>query len=208
VKITPATSRKARKRQHLPLDLIRLVVLASVLLYAGTSLSAQSLPGSIRGYKVHTAKIFVAPTGASPAKGANHEAVVFLGTPSLTSVGFSGVQMQIPVEVRSSKVTGEIEFVTFHDLKVDGSAIQIDEIRPALKLPKNAKFPIRQLVNVNISGSGILKAGVKSASGAGKLISISGTAFVFGTFDKLGMKFKRVIPVKISASVPNPLLKS
>jgi len=38
-------------------------------------------------------------------------------------------------------------------------------------------------------------------------LSVTGTAFVFGKFKKMGFSFKRVVPIKIDIKVKNPLRK-
>ena len=206
--ITPVTRPRAPKPRRPDMPLVRFLLIAAGLLCACSTVLSQKLPGSIRGYKVHTAKIFVATSEASlPRDHSKYDAVILMGEAKLQSLGFSGVQLRAPLEIRSSKVTGEIEFISFNDFTIDGSSISVTEIREGLKLPKKASYPIRKVSTVGVSGPGILKAGLRTATGAAKNMTIRGTVFVFGRFDKLGMKFKRVIPVKINASIPNPLVK-
>ncbi|HEY2847358.1 MAG TPA: hypothetical protein VGI80_06020 [Pyrinomonadaceae bacterium] len=108
-------------------------------------------------------------------------------------------------EIRGLDQYVQIDFLMFKDVLVNGIPLAIDDYEHpfALKKAETVKLPVP--VHGVVSALNIAKAAYKEATASRDEWQISGTVFVFGRFKKMGFTFKRVIPVPISLTIPNPL---
>lgn len=168
--------------------------------------SAQDLPDKIRGYKVYKAKVQVTTTADATTTGATDgDAVVKIGELRVIDVGLSGVTFEADADLGVISKSGRIDFLTFHDFRVNGVAIQFDEYTHSFDVKKGAAIKLPKSVQGFISTLNIAKGGYKEFAESKPMWNVTGTVFVFGKFKKFGFKFKRVVPVKISLAVANPI---
>jgi hypothetical protein len=178
----------------------------TILLFALPAL-AQELPKEIRGYKVHKVSISVKTSAnKAPAK-SGPEALVKIGDPAVTDLSFTGITFEIPAEITAFDQSGRVDFLTFHDFKVDGLAIDIQEYRNPFSFRKNELVVLPKPTRIFLGAGQIVKAAWKEIAETKKEWTITGRVFVFGKFKKLGFSFKRVIPVDINLTIRNPLLE-
>lgn len=90
------------------------------------SATSQELPNQIRGYKVHRDKITVSTSPDLP-KNASTDAIVKIGDPDLVDVGISGVNFTLSAEIKPLAQSGKVDFLTFHDFRVNGIAVTVEE---------------------------------------------------------------------------------
>jgi hypothetical protein len=177
----------------------------AILVFALPAL-AQELPLEIRGYKVHQTDISVKTSGdKTPAK-KGPEAFVNIGDPSVADVSLTGITFEIPAEITAFGQSGRVDFLTFHDFKVDGLAVDVEEYRSAFSFRKNQLVVLPQPARIFLGTGQIVKAAWKEIAETRKEWTITGRVFVFGKFKKLGFSFKRVIPVDIKLTIRNPLI--
>ena len=169
-----------------------------------TSLSyAQKLPSSIRGYKVHQAEVRVRTP--DDKTGGDKDAMVKVGVPRVVEVGLDGVVLEATAEISGFDQDGQVDSLMFKDVAVNGVPLRIEDYQHTFKLKKGTlvtlPFPIRgSVTKVNAA-----KAVYNEATASRDVWQVSGTVFVFGGFKKMGFTFKRVIPISITLTIPNPL---
>lgn len=161
--------------------------------------AAQELPSKIRGYKLHKKPISVTtangPTGH-----------LKIGTPSISDISFSGVKFAVMISIDEAPETGRVDFLTFHDFKINGIPVTIDEYAESFKFQKGQTVSMPKPLDVNVGTIGLLEAARKGIDEFRGLWSITGRVFVFGKFRKYGMDFRRVVPVDVDLKIKNPLL--
>lgn len=165
--------------------------------------SAQKLPGSIRGYKVHQVKANVISNGAG-SKDASSDISIELMTPSLVDVTLSGAVLEVDAEFTAAH-SGKVDLITFHDFKANGIPFEIDDVSTPFKFKKNKTVSMPGPARVTVSLTSIPRAIYKQISQDPADINVTGRAFVFGRFKRFGMTFKRVIPITVDITIKNPL---
>jgi hypothetical protein len=183
------------------------VVILFLILLFGLAAFAQELPKEIRGYKVHKTGISVKTSSNKTPARSGPEALVKIGDPAVTDLSFTGLTFEIPAEITSFDQSGRVDFLTFHDFKVNGLAVDVEEYRSAFSFKKNELVVLPEPARIFLGTGQIVKAAWKEIAETKKEWTITGRVFVFGKFRKLGFSFKRVIPVDINLTIKNPLLE-
>lgn len=165
---------------------------------------AQTLPGKIRGYKLYNANITVNSPSNAGGK-AKADAVVVLGKPTLVALGLTGLTFEIGADIRPVEQTGRIDFLTFKDFRINNIAVEIDEYNHSFAFKKDSTFALPVPARVFVRSSSIAKGAFKALIESKKEWTVSGTVFIFGTFKKFGMSFKRVIPVRVDLKIASPV---
>lgn len=180
---------------------------AAVLLLLLTCASiAQDLPDKIRGYKVYQAKVKVtASVEKTVVSASGDEAAVIVAPPRLVEVGLSGITFETEAEIGPAPQSGKVDFITFRDIRVNGVAVEIEEYSHPLEVKKGVAIKLPKPVRGFVSSLSVAKAVYKELVESKPTWNVTGTVFVFGKFKKYGLKFKRVVPVKVDLNVKNPL---
>lgn len=167
---------------------------------------AQELPKEIRGYKVYKTDISVS-TSSKREKKKGPEAHVKVGDPVVADLSFTGVTFELPAEITSFDQSGQVDFLSFHDMKVNGLAVDIEEYRDSFSFKKNELVALPKPARVFLGTRQMLKGAWKEMAESKKEWTITGRVFIFGKFRKMGFSFKRVVPVDISIKIANPVLE-
>jgi len=173
------------------------------MLAAASFSYAQKLPDSIRGYKVHEAKVRVRTADGN--KRAGKDTVVTLGAPRIIDIGLDGITLEIGAEIGGIDQDGQVDSLMFEDVAVHGVPIQVEDYEHPFKLKKGVSVMLPVPVRGTVSTLNIAKVAYKEAIASSDEWQISGTVFIFGRFRKMGFAFKRVIPVPVNLTIPNPL---
>lgn len=183
-----------------------LPVFAALFLLCLTAASAaQNLPKEIRGYKVQSARVSVknkTEKSAAPEKSA---AFVKVGEPELTDVSLTGVTFELTAEIDSIEQSGTIDFLTFHDFRVNNLPVEVEEYRESFDFRKNQLIALPQPIKIFVGTGNTLRGAIGEVRESKKEWTVTGRIFVFGQFKKSFLKFKRVIPVEINLKINNPL---
>lgn len=178
-----------------------------LLLFAFVT-GAQDLPDKIRGYKVYKTQVRVATESAATTPNTNDgEAVVNISEPRIVDVALAGVTFEADADLGVIPQGGRIDFLTFRDFRVNGVAVEFDEYNYSFDVKKGVAMRLPKPVRGHVSSLNIAKAAYKEMVESKSTWEVTGTVFVFGKFKKFGLKFKRVVPVKISLVVANPIQK-
>ncbi len=119
--------------------------------------------------------------------------------------GLLSASIDVSADLVSTKQSGEIAFVSFHDVRVNGIAIEIEEYGGPLAFKKGVRSSLPRPVTAKLNFVGAAKGAFKELTDSRDQWRITGTAFVFGKFKKMGFSFKRVVPIKIDMLVKNQL---
>jgi hypothetical protein len=158
---------------------------------------AQNLPSKIRGYKVY--KKAVSVTAANGPTGS-----LKISTPSVEDVSFSGVKVAVTVGIDGVSETGRVDFLTFHDFKVNDIPVTIDEYNEPFRFQKGQTVSLPKPLGINVGAVELLDAARKGTDAFRSEWTITGRVLVFGKFKKYGMQFRRVVPIDIDLKIKNP----
>jgi hypothetical protein len=180
--------------------MISRISIAAFLLFSSLSLAAQDVPDKIRGYKVYRPKI--SRTGSS--RPANVEPVSLRGS-KLVSISPLGVKFEVEMNIAPIPQDGRVDFLTFHDFRVNGIPVEIEEYTSPFNLWKNESITLPKPATVFLSTPRIAQAAWSEMRDSRAEWTVAGRVFVFGRFKKYGMTFKRVVPVDVSFTIKNPV---
>jgi hypothetical protein len=169
------------------------------------SLKAQDLPGEIRGYKVHRAKISVQTETDKNNPQEDFSVVVKFDKPKLVKVSPLGATFEVSGEMTVFEQSGKIDFLAFKDFRVNGLKIEIEEYKESFEIEKNKPARLQKPFKIFVSTAQSIKGGLKEIFRSETQWQVTGRVFVFGKFKKIGFKFKRVVPVDVNLKIINPL---
>jgi hypothetical protein len=165
---------------------------ALLVVLSGVAIS-QDLPPKIRGYKVYE------PSANAAAP------VIRLAKPVLRLDGLLSIAVEAGGEFTSPEHGGRIDFLTFHDIRVNGIAVEVDEYRHPFEFKKGAVIPLAAPIRGRIGLTGAAETAFQELRESRGEWRVTGTAFVFGKFKRFGFSFKRVVPVRLDFIIKNPL---
>ena len=184
-----------------------LMFVCGLFLLSFSLTNAQDLPEEIHGYKVHRAKISVVNKTAKAATDDRSEASVKIGDPELTDVSLSRITFEVSVEINSLTQSGTVDFLTFHDFRVNDLKVDVQEYRESIQFKKNQTTFLPKPIEISLGAGQALRGALKEMKESKNEWTVTGRIFVFGRFKKSFLKFKRVVPVEINLKIKNPLMK-
>ena len=184
---------------------VRYAVCLSLLLLSLLSSTAlsQDLPKTIRGYKLHTEQISVSTRSSHEKQQA--DASVKIGDPALVEAGLTGITFELPAEALAAKQSGKVDFLSFHEVKVNGIAVDVEEYRHPFSFKKGEAFTLPKPARIFLPVTGLVQAAGQEMRDSKGDWTVTGRVFVFGRFRKFGIYHKRVVPVDFEVQIKNPL---
>lgn len=165
---------------------------------------SQNLPSKIRGYSVHSQAIVVNQQTPSSRSGPAVELKV--GDPVVVDVSLSGISLELSAEVTSAAQSARVDFLTFHDVRVNGVSVVVEEYTHRFSVRKNEAITLPQPAKIFLPTGALLKGALAEMHESRKEWLVTGRVFVFGKFRKYGFYHKRVVPVDVKLTIKNPLL--
>ncbi len=178
------------------------------LLFASSFANTQDLPDKIRGYKVHKAKIAVKTIDhkdTEQLESSDNEAFVKINEPEVLEFSLTGITFALEAELSSIEQSGTVDFLTFHDFRVNGLKVDVEEYKSSFDFKKNETIFLPKPVTIFLGTGQALSGAIKEMKDSKKEWRVTGRVFVFGKFKKSIFKFKRVVPVDIDIMIKNPL---
>lgn len=187
--------------------------------------AGRTYPKEIRGYKVERAKVEIkkrkeenksskegqsnkaAQDEAAEAASPDADALIQFGDPSVARMTPLGITLEVPVTIAAVKQKGHVDFLTFEDMVVNDISVTIEDYNHPFDLPTNKPMQLPQPVRLFISTTSAVMGALGEWNDSKQTWPVTGRVYVFGQFKKFIFKFKRVVPVELSLSLPNPLLK-
>ena len=175
-------------------------------LVGSSSTNAQSVnyPSEIRGYKVERASVQHKNEKGSAGRAA---ALLTLGEPELGQVTPLGITFNVPLIVSPVQQRGRVEFLTFEDIVVNDTSVEIDEYQHPFELPNKDRLTLRDPLNIYVYLPSAVLAAIDNWSNAKEEWHVTGRIYVFGNFKKSIFSAKRCIPVELDLMIRNPLRK-
>ena len=208
---------------------MRVLVTLGVLITLIPSLFAQSTtyPKEIRGYKIERAAVELKErknknSTAQPSEG-NRSAspkstdqqnkveptqLIQFGSPRVARVTPLGISLEIPVVVSPVRQKGRVDFLVFENMVINGTSVEIDEYHRAFDLPNDKPLTLKEPLRFYVYLPSAIMAAIDELGGNTKEWPITGVVYVFGRFKKSLFRFRRVIPIELNFTMPNPLRKN
>jgi hypothetical protein len=164
----------------------------------------RAYPKEIRGYKVERARVEIKKqkdAGTSP----DVDALIQFGEARIVSTTPLGITLEVPVTVAAVKQGGHVDFLAFEDMIVNGTPVTVEDYMHPFDLPNKRPVALPQPVRLFISTPRALLGALGEWSSPKEMWPVTGRVYVFGRFKKFLFNFKRVVPVELSLSLPNPL---
>lgn len=190
-------------RPALPPSIRRSSSLSLLLLALAAGAISQDLPDKIRGYKVYADKISV--SAGTPDKARHADASVKIGDPTLIEAGLTGIVFELPAEVIAARQSGKVDFFSFHEVKVNGISVDVEEYRHPFSFKKGESVLLPKPARISLPVTSVVEAAWQEMSDSKADWTVTGRVFVFGRFRKFGMYHKRVVPVDFEVKIKNPL---
>jgi hypothetical protein len=176
-----------------------------LLLLIGFAALAQDLPSEIRGYKVYQKKTEITNSSGSFDAAKKAETFVRIGQPDVVDVSLSGLTIAVTAELNNIDRSGEIDFLTFRDFRVNDMPVEIEDYNVPFKFKKNEKVSLPAPATMLLPTGGVLNAAWNEIRGSKKEWRVTGRVFAFGKFKMFGFSFKRVVPIDVKLTIDNPL---
>lgn len=186
----------------------RFIFLSISTIIFSAAVFSQKLPDKIRDYKVYDAKISVKTNQNAQTeidKKGESAATVKIGEPELTEVSLTGITFEISGEISNLGQSGTVDFLAFHDFRVNGLTVEIEEYKESFAFEKNQSVKLPKPVRIFLSAAQTLRGAMREIKNSQDEWLVTGRVFVFGKFKKFGFSFKRVVPVEVSVKIKNPL---
>jgi hypothetical protein len=170
-------------------------------------LHAQSMtyPKEIRGYKLERAAVELKETKQKNDQQNTAPQLIQFGSPRVAGVTPLGITLEISVVVSPVKQKGRVDFLVFEKMKVNGTSVEIDEYHRAFDLPNKKPLTLKEPLRFYVYLPNAILGAIDGLNSSAKQWPITGVVYVFGRFNKSIFRFKRVIPVEINLTTPNPL---
>lgn len=168
----------------------------------------RAYPKEIRGYKLARAKVEVKKSKddrGQAAGGSDADALIQFGEPRIASMTPLGITMEVPVTVAAVKQGGQVDFLSFEEMVVNGTPVQIEDYMRPFDLPNKSPALLPEPVRVFISTPRALLGALGEWNNSKEVWPVTGRVYVFGRFKKFLFSFKRVVPVELNLTLPNPL---
>jgi hypothetical protein len=177
--------------------------------------TSRTYPKEIRGYKVERARVEIKKPKDSHNNRSNDDnpsaadadALIQFGQPRVVKTTPLGITLEVPVTVAAVKQGGRVDFLTFEEMVVNGTPVTVEDYMHSFNLPNKSAVDLPEPVRLFVRLDRALLGALGEWTDAKEVWPVTGRVYVFGSFKKFLFKFKRVVPVELSATLPNPLKK-
>src|ERR1700682_5963511 len=162
--------------------------------------SERVYPKEIRGYKLE--RVAIEPKQRS--YDTNSEVLTF-GPASVINIAPLGVTLELPIVISPVKQKGRVDFLTFYDVTINGTNVEIDDYSESFELPTERALTLPRPLRIYVAMPRALIGAVLEWASPRPTWSVTGVVYVFGRFKKSVFKFKRVVPIELDLQIPNTL---
>jgi len=168
-------------------------------------------PKEIRGYKVERAAVEVKTrknkSNNEPTGSRSIEDLISFGDAKLDDVTPLKINLEIPIVVAPVTQKGHVEFLVFENMVVNGTPVDIDEYRHPFDLPNKKDQVLKEPLKFSINLPSAILAAIDEWTASKETWQVTGRVYVFGSFKKFLLTFKRAVPIELTSTMRNPLLK-
>jgi hypothetical protein len=188
-----------------------LVVACAITCFAQTrngTATQREYPKEIRGYKLERVNIELKKQDKkSGSSAASPNGIITFGQAKVVSITPFGVTLEIPIVVAAVKQKGKVDFLSFYDMTINGTHVDVDDYNGSFDLPTEHSLILGTPITVFIAMPNALLGAMRDRAAPKETWPVTGVAYVFGQFKKWIFKGKRVVPVELDLQMRNPLRK-
>jgi hypothetical protein len=179
-----------------------LIGLGLLFLTAELSFSqTPTYPAELRGYKVErTIETRNAPNTSTPS-----QELIRFGKVRVARVTSKGVNLEIPIIVAPVKQKGQVDFLVFENIVVNGMRVRIDEYHRQFELPTKNELVLNEPLKFFVTLPSAILATIGEWVNSLEKWRVTGRVYVFGRYKKFLFTFKRTVPVELDLMIKNPL---
>ena len=137
------------------------------------------------------------------APGSNE--LIRFGKVRVARITRSGVNIELPIVVSPVKQKGQVDFLVFEDIVVNGTPVRIDEYHRQFDLPNRKELILKEPLKFFVSLPNAMLAAIGEWVNSQEKWRVTGRIYVFGRYRKFLFSFKRTIPVELDMTIQNPL---
>lgn len=202
------------------------IFMACVLLFGSATARAQKPPASsmagdgnreypkeIRGYKLARAKVEIKRSSTDKREAGDDQpasdtdALIQFGEPRVVKTTPLGITLELPVTVAAVKQGGRVDFLTFEEMLVNNMPVTVEDYMHSFDLPNKSAVALPEPIRIFISTPRAVEGAINELSNPQETWPVTGRVYVFGHYKKFIFTAKRVVPVELNLTLPNPLRK-
>ena len=181
---------------------LNVVILSAGAVVAQDSEStSRAYPKTIRGYKVEQATVEVRNSKSDDSSAG----LITFGEARVVRITPLGVTLELPIVVSPVKQKGRVDFLSFEDMSINDTAVEVDDYYSSFELPNDRPLVLQRPLVVFVGMPSALVGAVMDWASPREMWPVNGVVYVFGQFKKLIFKPKRVVPVELNLQMRNPL---
>jgi hypothetical protein len=187
---------------------LRVPVFASVLVLCSSVVAVSqraTYPAELRGYKVD--RVAIETQNSSKTAVRSGELIRF-GKVRVARVTPAGVNLELPIVVAPVKQKGQVDFLIFEDIVVNGTPVRIDEYHRQFELPNRKELILKEPLKFFVTLPNAMLAALGEWANSQEKWRVTGRIYVFGRYKKFLFNFKRTIPIELDLMITNPLKTS
>jgi hypothetical protein len=194
------------------LALLFLLVPAALAQQPDAKPTAHVYPNEMRGYKLERVHVEIKQPDAKQREGSTRpapdvEALIQFGDPHLLKTTALGMVLEVPITLAAVKQQGQVHLLTFEDMVVNGIPVTVEDYDYRFNLPNQRSVRLAEPIHIFISTANAMRGALGEWSKPKENWPVTGRVYVFGRFKQYFFSFKRVVPVELSLTLPNPLKK-
>ncbi len=162
-------------------------------------------PKEIRGYKLERVTIEPKEKKGAGNDSASNDPIIKFGEARVVSVSPLGVTLEIPIVVAPVKQKGKIDFLSFYDMMINSTHVEVDDYNESFDLPTEQALTLRRPITIFVATPNAVVGAVQDLARPKETWPVTGVVYVFGQFKKWIFTGKRVLPVEIDLQMRNPL---
>ena len=163
--------------------------------------TSRAYPKTIRGYKVEQATVEVRNSKSDDSSAG----LITFGEARVVRITPLGVTLELPIVVSPVKQKGRVDFLSFEDMSINDTAVEVDDYYSSFELPNDRPLVLQRPLVVFVGMPSALVGAVMDWASPREMWPVNGVVYVFGQFKKLIFKPKRVVPVELNLQMRNPL---
>jgi hypothetical protein len=187
------------------MKMLRALVFALVLVVCspvGAFSQRATYPAELRGYKVE--HVTVETKGSSETAVGSGELIRF-GEVRVARLTPAGVNLEMPIIVAPVRQKGQVDFLVFEDIVVNGMPVRIDEYHRQFELPNRTELALKEPLKFFVSLPNAMLAALGDWANSQEKWRVTGRIYVFGRYKKFLFSFKRTVPIELDLMISNPL---
>lgn len=182
-------------RRRVWVALLIFAVLPFVVSGQSDSVTESDYPNEMKGYKVQKDTNQIDLTE-----------LIELGKVKLGPLSLEQLNLEVPITVRPIKQEGEVDFMIFDRMTLNGLPFAVSEYNTPFKIPNESPITLPRNLEFHLTYSTVARTALAALIQADQPLRIQGKVLILGKFKWLMfLTTKRAVPVSFSFEQSNPL---